>query len=251
MTEQRTIDTRSLPPLPADGDIEARLKVSEERERWLLEHFQALSEYLLVEQEDERRQLSRILHDRIGQSLTAAIINLQTAQMSETGIDNETLDLTCRTLSECLSEVREMELNLRPSQLDALGLKLAVEAYLQRVLTGGGESYELCADNLDDRLDAQVETTAFRIIQDLVKLLRRQPSSFRLKITMGRTGRQLRLRLDYELTPGDQQIEGIDEKQLLGIRERIALIMGESTLDIAPANGALEIRLPLQTGSNG
>lgn len=224
--------------------LKARLEASESRERWLAEHFQALSQYLLIEQEDERRHLSRILHDNIGQSLTAAIINLQMGQMNGGQMEPEVLEQTSQILSDCLNEVREMSLNLRPSQLDELGLNMAVEGYLQRTLAHEHEEYEFIADDLTDRLDPRVETTAFRIIQDLVSVCRNAANALHLIIQLKPANQQLCMTLAYDCSMDDEPAL-IADNQWLGIRERTAMLMGDLEINNQPGKGSLYIELPL------
>lgn len=224
--------------------LESRLLASESRERWLAEHFQALSQFLLVEQEGERRELSRILHDNIGQSMTAAIINLQMAQMNGGQMQPEVLTQTCEVLSDCLNEVREMSLNLRPSQLDELGLNMAVEGYLQRTLTHENEEYEFISTELTERLDPRVETTAFRIIQDLVAICRQDDDSFHLIIQLKPANEQLCMTMDYDFT-ADRKSMVVDDERFLGIRERTAMLMGELEINSEAGKGSIYIELPL------
>ncbi|MDX1496016.1 MAG: histidine kinase [Salinisphaeraceae bacterium] len=248
MTAHVTIKETRLPTSAPQGDETARLKASQEREQWLLEHFQALSHYLLVEQEAERRKLSRILHDNIGQSLTAAIINLQTAQMSDEGLDTETLQQTCQTLSDCLSEIREMELNLRPSQLDDLGLKLAVEAYLERSLSGSNVEYRLQDDELEGRLDPRLETAAFRIVQDSVQLCRSLNIDCLLTIRLGQDDKQLHIDIRCQLLDENQSSQELmDNNKILGMRERTAMLMGHADMQFQEHEAHFAIHLPLKT----
>lgn len=239
--------TSSLPPDHTGTKTDSlilKLAALEERERWLSDHFHALSQYLLGAQEEERRALSRILHDKVGQSLTAAIINLQMGQMSGGQIDPDVLTQTCETLSDCLNEVREMELNLRPSQLDDLGLAQAAEAYLQRVVRGEKQSFGFAAEGLETRFSPQLETTAFRILQDMVAICRRELVAFRLEVRMRRTEQGLKLQLDYlhmgEASPAPK----IYDKNFLGIRERTAMLMGESLMLVDEGRGQVCITLP-------
>lgn len=222
--------------------LEVRLEASESRERWLAEHFQALSRYLLVEQEDERRQLSKILHDNIGQSLTAAIINMQMAQMNAGQFDPEALTQTAEILSDCLNEVREMSLNLRPSQLDELGLNMAVEGYLQRTLTHKNQTFEFIADELTERTNADVETTAFRIVQDLVSNCQRNSEKFHLIIQFKPANQQLCMTMAYDFPESSAVIE---DEQFLGIRERTAMLMGDLEINVEAGKGSIYIELPL------
>ncbi|MGB1581903.1 MAG: sensor histidine kinase, partial [Nevskiales bacterium] len=196
--------------------------------------------------EAERRKLSRILHDKIGQSLTAAIISLQTAQMSDEGLDADTLQQTCIMLSDCLSEIREMELNLRPSQLDDLGLKLAVEAYLERSLGGSKVVYRLQTHDVDARFDPRLETAAFRIVQDCVQLCRSLDIDCLLTLQLGHDDTQLHLDIRCQLLDETQSSQDLmDNNKILGMRERTAMLLGQANMQFEAHEARFDILLPL------
>ena len=90
-------------------------------------------------QETERRHIARELHDEIGQALTVAQLNLQTALQS-LGAHSIAPRLTesIEVIERLLEQVRDISLNLRPSMLDDLGLESALRWYTDRqaALTG-------------------------------------------------------------------------------------------------------------------
>jgi signal transduction histidine kinase len=130
---------------------------------------QALSGRVLEIQESERRHVARELHDEIGQALTAVKINLQSL------LRRKEIKPLSPPLKECiaivdgaLEQVRSMSLDLRPSQLDDLGLVAALRWYLDRQAHMAGVVVGFNAESLPRRLDTAIETACFRITQEAV-----------------------------------------------------------------------------------
>src|SRR5262249_2213888 len=134
----------------------------------------------LVEvQESERRQIARELHDEVGQSLTGLKLLLETARQSpEYGIDQR-LRQGLQIVQELQERVRTMSLDLRPTILDDLGLlpallwffnryssQTSVQVKFEHALEDAGESNPKTFGGGGPRLDPEVETAAYRIIQE-------------------------------------------------------------------------------------
>ena len=118
-------------------DITERLRAAGEL-REANVRLQALSNRIIEVQETERRQLARELHDEIGQCLTALKINLEGLQRTahEPAVLKrvaESVELSAHTLAQ----VRRLSVDLRPSQLDDLGLEPALRSILNRQATDG------------------------------------------------------------------------------------------------------------------
>ncbi len=140
---------------------------------------QVLSHRLVEVQESERRQIARELHDEVGQSLTAAEINLQAALA---GPNNPATQSRLRASSEMirhvLEQVQDLSLNLRPSMLDDLGLESALRWYTGRQAETSGIEAEFISDPLEQRLDPVIETECFRVAQEaLTNVLRHSKAS--------------------------------------------------------------------------
>lgn len=135
------------------------LRASEERLR-------ALSARLLVAQEQERAAIARELHDELGQILTALKLGVQgLAHVAKAALPG-TLDRLVAMVDQSLGKVRRMSLDLRPPQLDDIGLAAALRSYLDRAVPPGGPRLELrVADNLSP-LPPGLATTCFRIVQE-------------------------------------------------------------------------------------
>jgi signal transduction histidine kinase len=137
-------------------------------------------------QEEERRSVSRELHDDIGQSLTALKIGLhRLAQRA--GDEHKELIAECLAISgTTLDKLRNLSLKLRPPQLDQLGLEDALEwlASRQNGTTGLDVGCEFVG--LEDRLPAKFESVCYRIAQEALNNATRHASARQIRIRVER-----------------------------------------------------------------
>ncbi len=120
-------------------------------------------------QEEERKRLSRNLHDGIGQNLYSHLITINRL-LAE--MDHPLLQQMQKEAAELIEEIREISWELRPSVLDDLGLVPAIRSYLTRY----SENYHIdvyfdCV--LNRRLDISIELTIYRIIQEALTNIRK------------------------------------------------------------------------------
>lgn len=148
-------------------DISERRKM-EEALQAANRQLQALSGRVIEIQESERRYVARELHDEIGQALTAVKINLQFLLRQQADRPPASLENSIAIVDGALEQVRGMSLDLRPSQLDDLGLVAALRWYLDRQARMAGVTVGFNADTLSRRLDTAIETACFRIAQEAV-----------------------------------------------------------------------------------
>lgn len=148
-------------------DISERRKM-EEALQAANRQLQALSGRVIEIQESERRYVARELHDEIGQALTAVKINLQSLLRQQADRPLVPVENSIAIVDGALEQVRGMSLDLRPSQLDDLGLVAALRWYLDRQARMVGVTVGFNADTLSRRLDAAIETACFRIVQEAV-----------------------------------------------------------------------------------
>jgi two-component system sensor histidine kinase NreB len=126
------------------------------------EELQMMMKQVMRVQEEERKRFSRELHDGIGQSMFALLIQLDRVISVQ---ENAELEKLRRSVSSIIEEVRSLAWELRPSVLDDLGVTPAIRTYIENFT-------QHCAirihfeSNLYKRLDVQIETTIYRIIQE-------------------------------------------------------------------------------------
>jgi signal transduction histidine kinase len=106
-----------------ESSVEEKYRESLEAQGELKE----LSKRLVEAEERERRAISRELHDEVGQSLSAILLEVESLMCSEKGSFSRSLHNIKMLAESCVNEVRDMAMVLRPSMLDDLGLIAALE----------------------------------------------------------------------------------------------------------------------------
>lgn len=138
------------------------------------QRLQALSASLLKVQEDERRTLARELHDELGQSLTALKLTLQSLGLRpETAALQGQINTAVSIADTALTQARQMSLNLRPPQLDDLGLPAAIRWTLSRQADLAGLSAHFSTEDVPEKLPETLAIACYRITQEaLTNVLR-------------------------------------------------------------------------------
>ncbi|MFQ5610648.1 MAG: GAF domain-containing protein [Anaerolineae bacterium] len=132
-------------------------------------HLRRLSSQVVAAQEEERRRISRELHDEMGQALTAIKLNLQMVAASlppENTVLAERLDEVIELSASALQEVRRLAMDLRPSMLDDLGLVPALHWYVDSFKKRTHIATEVRLPENLSRLPPDVETTLYRVVQE-------------------------------------------------------------------------------------
>ena len=139
-----------------------------------------LSLHLLRSQEEERRRIGRDLHDSLGQSLAVLKMNLDSLQMStqakRDGV-SPMLEPCVLLAEEALREVRTISYLLYPPMLEEMGLRSAIQWYLDGFSNRSGIQTTLEASPNFDRLAPEVELAFFRILQEALTNVHRHSGS--------------------------------------------------------------------------
>jgi signal transduction histidine kinase len=199
----------------------------------------ALSTRLMSVQEEERRRLSRELHDEFGQSLTAAMAYLWLAERHlprELEKPRQILDDVRRLMTQTLGAMRELSHLLRPSILDNLGLVPSLEAHVDAFGKRHGIEATFEAHGMPDRLPEEVETNVYRIVQEALTNVARHAQAQRAQVRLAAGGGTLVLEVADDG-------RGLPENQI-GIRERVRALGGSMTLT-SDRGVRLSVRLPL------
>src|SRR5262245_30336026 len=208
----------------------------------------ALSARLMSVQEDERRRLSRELHDELGGSLTALsaylwLIEQQIPDDAE-ALRRHTTDAR-HLASQTLAQMRALSHLLRPSVLDDLGLVPSLDSHLDAFGARHAIATHLVTDGLPDRLPPDIETAVFRIAQEALTNVARHAQARHVHLLLAVDGDLLRPELQDDgvgLPDGACPLRG--GMGLVGIRERVRALGGALTL--ASHRGTrLTVRLPL------
>ena len=196
-------------------------------------------------QEEERRRISRELHDDTAQVLIATARRVARLARDLDGPQRERADDIRADLDTAIESVRRFARNLRPSVLDDLGLLPALEWLASQAQTAA----RLEVSGPERRLSPAAELTVFRLAQEALSNVDKHAhaASAALRITFGESGVSLRVSDDGQgFTPEQAEARAqAGHLGLLGLRERVALAGGQLTVDSAPGRGTtLVFELP-------
>lgn len=197
------------------------------------DQLRALNERLHSVREDERTRIAHEIHDELGQRLTA--IKLEISRKIATGAspNDPELGAIARMVDETVKTVREISWELRPSVLDTLGLKAAIEWLGEDFQRRMGTRCLVTLPDHEPDVSPEVSTHLFRICQELLTNVSRHSRA-------SRVGIQLTAKDFLELQVSDDgigfQATGNEEKSLglLGVRERTHQLGGIATIETTP-----------------
>jgi PAS domain S-box-containing protein len=203
------------------------------------ERLAALSRRLLAVQETERRHLARELHDEIGQYLTG--ISLLLDQLKRRPQDSPLAPLgeVHELVNDLIRRVRELSLDLRPAMLDDFGLLPAFLWLFERFTRQTNITIDFQHSGLDRRFPHDVETAAYRIVQEALTNVARHAGVSEAHVSASTTDHRLRVviadqgkgfNVDTELASGTTS-------GLSGMRERAALLGGRLSIESGPGAG--------------
>ena len=209
---------------------------------------QALSRRMVEVQEAERHHIARELHDEIGQALTGLKLVLDMMTRAPAGSMDDSLGEAQSLTNDLLMRVREMSLNLRPAMLDDLGLLPTLLWHIERYSAMTNVQVDLGHANLDRRFAPEIETAAYRIVQEALTNVARHASVSQVKVRLWATDETLSVRVEDEGAGFDVEaaLMAGASTGLSGMRERVALLGGRFNVESKPGAGAsLTAELPL------
>ena len=243
-------ETDPARPDPMTEIVERVRHITRENERLfqrLIEgerRFRSLARAVWKVQEDERRRLARELHDGLGQTLTALTNQLERLQQKLDGGEPASLTGSVETARSALNEVRELSRLLRPPVLDDLGLPAALSWLTRTLEQRTGLRAVLTLEGLHQRLDPDLETLIFRIVQESLTNVLRHAGVDRAEVGISRIGTLLELRISDAGKGFDPQAvlargEAADGLGLRGMRDRLELFGGHLEILSSPGHGTL------------
>ena len=214
---------------------------SEQLER-INERLQLLSQRLLEVQEAERATIARELHDEIGQALTAIKLSAQWVQKRVGEAESLRLADCVALADQALAQVRDLALELRPPQLDQLGLTAALRDLTRRMAARAGIESEFAADAYEVLPGYSQATAAFRIVQEALTNVVRHAGATCVRVELHRAGNELTVSVeddgrafDAESALGSGRNGG--SLGLIGMQERASLAGGWLRIDAKPGRG--------------
>jgi two-component system sensor histidine kinase UhpB len=231
--------------------------------RTLMEKMRLERKYLsqiIDAQENERRRISRELHDEIGQALYAIKFNLE---MVDKDLPHTTPAIRGRLgeakslSSQTLMAMRQLALDLRPTMLDDLGLIPTLRWYIQNFSNRLGISSSFETIGLEEKLSPQIETAFYRIVQEALNNIAKHAQADRVEISL--------VKRDSKIFASIQDNgKGFDLGKVLhpespersfgivGIQERVSLLGGQMEIQSRPGFGTLiAIEIPYEGVRDG
>ena len=232
----------------SDGKTAVSLVVTDITERKLAERARReLSRRILNVQEAERKRVARELHDGITQLLSAAKYRLNLSARQNASATQKSLEQVRQLLAKAITEVRLISRNLRPSELDDLGLPAALRSLAHEFQT----RYRIpvqCRCGIQDRLPSEVEMALYRIAQEaLTNVVKHaRATQVELAVAGGHSQASLTVRDNGKGLPSHERSRPGVGWGLKNMRERASLLGGSFSVSTAPGNGtALFVNIPL------
>jgi signal transduction histidine kinase len=213
---------------------------------------QELSARLVNAQEEERRAISRELHDEVGQSLSALLLNAGNLAKALPAAPDDALQEQLRSIrrlaEKTVAVVRNMSLLLRPSMLDDLGLAPALQWQAREVSRTTGLRVNVAAEVSDD-LPEEHKTCVYRVVQEALRNCYRHAKAQSVRIHVKQEPTRLFLSIQDDgsgFQPGRDKGLG-----LLGMEERVKHLGGVFHVVSEEGAGALlSVELPLSVDSS-
>ena len=207
-----------------------------------------LSQQLVHTQEEERRNLSRELHDHVAQVLTGLRMELGRLERLTAPSTPQVGPVVagCKELvDDMFRTVRNLALGLRPSMLDDFGLQAALEWHVRDFTARYAITVNLNMEGDFDTLPDKHRTCVYRVVQEAMTNCARHAHAQTIDVVVRALAGQLSVTVTDDgvgLDP-DKRRDGLG---LRGIEERVKELQGTMTISPEPANGTtLTIRLPL------
>jgi signal transduction histidine kinase len=199
---------------------------------------------ILLLQEEERRRISRDLHDETGQMVIAlgASLNVLERAVSD-GFKDRALNVITdnrKLIQEIATKMKSMALNLRPPTLDILGLSAVLREYFSQCTKSNPVKITFNENIKDIKLDENVEITLYRIIQEAMFNVFKHSKAGAVKVDLFMTKDKLQLSIEDNgvgFNVKDLNTMGFAKMGLRGIQERVAILKGAFNIESYEGKG--------------
>ncbi len=230
----------------SEGLQHFRLEVHE-KERARL----ALIEKIVHTQEEERKLISRELHDHLGQSLLALMLMVQSLS-KENPISKDSLHNIEFHIREAIEEVRLLAWGMRPSVLDDYGLERALSRLVDEIREHAHLTidYQYSSSLELGRLPSQIEVTLYRIAQEAIANIVHHANASQSSVVVLQRRNEVTLLVEdngcgFKLEPSQRNSDCC--LGLMGMKERAALLGGSCAVESVPGRGTIiRVKIPLK-----
>jgi PAS domain S-box-containing protein len=245
-----------------DAEVRARTKELEERSNDLLKQSQQmreLSRRLLQTQDEERRHISRELHDSAGQTLAVLGMNLAQLLREARGKDpaiTKRAEAAEQIVQQLQQEIRTASYLLHPPLLDEIGLASALEWYTQGLSDRSGVNITLKIPRDFGRIPREIELVIFRLVQECLTNIHRHSGAKNAVIYIWRVHDIVSIEVsdDGRGMPGDKLAEvqrGGSGVGIGGMRERVRQFQGEMKIESDSSGTKIFVTIPGSQTTDG
>jgi signal transduction histidine kinase len=222
--------------------------------RCMQEELRRLAHQILSAQEEERKEISRELHDEIAQTLAG--INVQLSALSlETAVSARGLKRkiasTQRQVGRSIEAIHRFARELRPALLDDLGLIPALRSYLKKFAVRTGLRIRFTAFTGVEALDNAKRTVFYRVAQEALTNVARHAQASLVQVSIRKIPDAIRMEVadDGRSFQVQRVLSSRTNKRLglLGMRERVEMVGGSFAIESAPGRGTtLRAQIPFK-----
>lgn len=231
-------------------ETEGFLRASEQALATSRQELRDLTARLLTVQEEERRRISRDLHDDINQRLAMLVVqaeSLESILPPSAGACSKELRSIQDRLTELSDDVRHLAYQFHPSILDDLGLPVALQRLVDDCAVRSTLEISLEVGPLPHTIPQAVSTCLYRIAQECLTNVMKHAQASRATVTLTSTAETLTLTVQDNGVGFDTQSVADNPRGLglVSMAERVRLVHGTVTIDSIPRNGTrLSIHVP-------
>ncbi|MCC6140972.1 MAG: sensor histidine kinase [Nitrospira sp.] len=210
-----------------------------------------LTSQLIQAQEDERRRISRDLHDDINQRLALLSIELEGVQRQQPAPMppvSQAIRLISDRVAELSEDVRHLAYHYHPSILDDLGLSIALQRLVEDVASRNHLDTHIACHDMPKSVSQDIATCVYRIAQESLNNIVRHAKASRIEVTLAQSSIGLLFTIADNGVGFPSELRRTESRGLglLSMKERVALIGGTLTIDSDTGTGTrLQASIPL------
>jgi signal transduction histidine kinase len=209
-----------------------------------------LTRQIISAQEDERKQISRELHDEVVQTLVGLNIELATLANEAAGPLGRKITHTQRLVEQSVDEIHRFARKLRPTMLDDLGLVSALQSYVDSMPNRKAIEIHITAGDGVEALDEAGRTVLFRVAQEALTNVTRHSHATRVEIELSQIADaiQMEIRDNGRAFNVGNTVSAKNPKRLglVGMRERMEIVGGSLSIESMPGTGTtVRAEIPL------
>ena len=200
---------------------------------------------ILDAEEKERRRIAQDLHDGVGQLLSAAKLNLSNLDsklIAQTEEQKAAMQNALNLVDDSVKEVRLVSHNMMPNTLIKLGLGSAVREFITKLGNAPNLKIDLEIVGLDTRLENQVETVLYRVIQEIINNIIKHAKASHISMQLIRHETEMNVMIeDNGIGFDTSRLENFEGIGLKGIQTRIEFLNGSVHFDSSIGRGTTVI----------